>query len=79
MDIQVEGLSPLQCELADQIWACDSLDDVGDFINGLPKRLRGQAKFVFEMMTIAVVDNLVDNSTEYPEAQNILQKILKNG
>lgn len=79
MNITIEGLSELQRELADSIWACDSQEDVGDFINSLSKRLRGQARFVHELMILAVVDNLVDNSTEYPQAQELLENISKNG
>lgn len=77
MEIQVEGLSALQRELADQIWACDSQEDVDNFIGALPKRLRGQARFVKEMMTIAVWDSVVKEQQEYPEAMVVLDKFMK--
>ncbi len=77
MEIQVEGLSALQRELADQIWACDSQEDVDNFIGALPKRLRGQARFVKEMMTIAVWDSVVKEQQEYPEAMTVLDKFMK--
>lgn len=77
MEIQVEGLSALQRELADQIWACDSQEDVDNFIGALPKRLRGQARFVKEMMTIAVWDSVVKEQQEYPEAMMVLDKFMK--
>ncbi len=77
MEIQVEGLSALQRELADQIWACDSQEDVDNFIGALPKRLRGQARFVKEMMTIAVWDSVVKEQQEYPEAMAVLDKFMK--
>jgi len=54
--ITVEGLSSLQRELADQIWQCDSEEDVEAFIDQLPKRLRGQARVVHELMIAAVFD-----------------------
>jgi hypothetical protein len=76
MEIQVEGLSALQRELADQIWACDSQEDVDNFIGALPKRLRGQARFVKEMMTIAVWDSVVKEQQEYPEAMAVLDKFM---
>lgn len=77
MEIKLYGLSALQRELADQIWACDSQEDVDDFIGALPKRLRGQAKFVKEMMTIAVWDSVVESQQEYPEAMTVLDKFMK--
>lgn len=76
MEIQVHGLSALQRELADQIWACDSQEDVDQFIGALPKRLRGQARFVKEMMTIAVWDGVVEQQQEYPEAMAVLDKFM---
>lgn len=57
--MEIQGLSKLQMELADLMWEMDTLDDVHNFINQLPKRMRGQAKLVLEMMTVAAVDDMV--------------------
>lgn len=59
--MEIQGLSKLQMELADLMWELDTLDDVHNFINTLPKRMRGQAKLVLEMMTVAAVDDMVSN------------------
>jgi len=77
MEIEIRGLSPLQMELADQIWACDSEDDVSEFIGGLPKRLRGQARFVRELMIAAVWDNVVKEQQDCVEAREVLDKFMK--
>jgi hypothetical protein len=77
MEIKVYGLSALQRELADQIWACDSEEDVSEFIGALPKRLRGQARFVREMMIAAVWDNVVEEQQEFPEVMEMLDKFMK--
>lgn len=77
MDITITGLTPLQRDLADKIWACDSEDDVVEFIGSLPKRLRGQARFVHEMMILAVWDNVVEKQQEFPEARQVLDKFMK--
>ena len=57
--MEIQGLSKLQMELADVMWEMDTLDEVYDFINSLPKRMRGQAKLVLQMITIAAVDDMV--------------------
>jgi hypothetical protein len=75
MEIQIEGLSPVQRELADRIWECDSEADVSTFIAGLPKRLRGQARFVKEMMTLAVWDDVVKEQQEFPQVMELLDNI----
>lgn len=76
MEITITGLSALQRELADQIWACDSEDDVSEFIGGLPKRLRGQARFVRELMIAAVWDNVVKEQQDCVEAREVLDKFM---
>ena len=59
--MEIQGLSKLQMELADQMWSIETLDEVHDFINQLPKRLRGQARLVLEMMTVAAIDEMVSD------------------
>jgi hypothetical protein len=54
--ITIEGLSELQRELADQIWQCDSQEEVTEFIAQLPKRLRAHAELVRELMIAAAID-----------------------
>ena len=77
MEITITGLSALQRELADQIWACDSEDDVTEFIGALPKRLRGQARFVRELMIAAVWDNVVNTPQDCEQAREVLDNIMK--
>lgn len=77
MTITINGLTPLQRKLADQIWACDSEDDVAEFIGALPHRLRGQARVVREMMIAAVWDDVVEKQQEFPEAMWALDKFAK--
>ena len=54
--IQIEGLSKQQVALAKRLWALDSMDEVDDYISQLPKRLRGQARLVRELMIAAALD-----------------------
>jgi hypothetical protein len=60
MEITIQGLSELQRELADQIWACDSQEAVQQFIAQLPKRLRPHAELVHELMIAAVMDQQME-------------------
>jgi len=75
MDITITGLTPLQRDLADKIWACDSEDDVVEFIGALPKRLRGQARLVHELMMAAVWDDVVEKQQEFPEVMELLDNL----
>ena len=59
--MEIEGLSKLQMELADDLWELDTLDEVSDYINCLPKRLRGQARLVLAMLEVAAIDDMVSD------------------
>ena len=75
MDITITGLTPLQRDLADQIWACEGTDDVAEFIDALPQRFRAQAQLVHELMIAAVWDNVVKTQQEFPEVMALLDNI----
>jgi hypothetical protein len=62
MEITIQGLSELQRELADQIWACDSQEAVQQFIAQLPRRLRPHAELVRELMIAAAIDQEMEVS-----------------
>jgi hypothetical protein len=59
--IQLHGLSPLEVELADKIWACETREDVKGFIAALPtKFMRAKAIGLYHMMIIEVIDAEMD-------------------
>ncbi len=71
MEITIEGLSELQRELADQIWQCDSQEDVAAFIAQLPRRLRPHAELVHELMIAAVFDQDMEVD---PSVQDLISR-----
>lgn len=73
MDIELVGLTPLQQDLAEKIWALDTQDAVEEFVNGLPRNLRRQAQVVMEMMIAAAFDEEMDTGL----AQEVLAQITK--
>ena len=58
--IEIQGLSKQQVALANRLWALDSMDEVDNYISQLPKRLRGQARTVRELMIAAALDQCMD-------------------
>jgi hypothetical protein len=73
MDIELIGLTPLQKDLAEKIWALDTQDAVEEFVNGLPRNLRRQAQVIMEMMIAAAFDEEMDTEL----AQEVLAQITK--
>ena len=63
-DIQIQGFSPLQREIADRIWAMDSQHEVEHYIYGLPRRMRQQAWTVLNMIIAAELDLYMESSEE---------------
>jgi hypothetical protein len=74
--IKIEGLSPLQVQLADLIWSCQSQDEVELLIRNLPtEEYRRTATVMMEMIVVAAIDEVVD-ATDY-EDYKAARKVLK--
>jgi hypothetical protein len=59
--IQLHGLSPIEVELADRLWALDTKEEVQKFIANLPtRRLRGMAIGLYHLMLIESMDEAMD-------------------
>lgn len=58
--ITIQGLSPRQYQLADQIWSCDSQEDVKRFIAALPGEYKQDAELVHDLMVAAVFDEQLE-------------------
>lgn len=58
MNMTIVGLSRLQCDLADRLWACDTEQDIEALMQSLPVSLRRQAAVVRVMITAAELDHI---------------------
>jgi hypothetical protein len=77
--IKIEGLSPLQVQLADLIWSCQSQDDVDLLIRNLPtEEYRRTATVMMEMIVVAAIDEVVDATDyqDYKAANKVLNGII---
>ncbi len=72
--IQIQGLSRQQVELADRMWSMEDMSEVNEFIELLPKRLRGQARVVRELMIAAAIDSEMDNC-DLSLAKEVIDKL----
>ena len=63
-DIQIQGLSPLQRDLADRIWSMDTEQEVQEFVMTLPKSLKREAWVVMQMIMLAELDTYMEVSDE---------------
>jgi hypothetical protein len=51
--MHIEGLSPLQIDLANRIWSMDTTEEVMAFFDGLPRSLKVEAYIVYQMIVWA--------------------------
>lgn len=72
--ITVEGLSPLQKQLADRLWELESPEEVAAFILSLPRNLRAAALTVREMLVVAYIDSVVAEMPQFTEAEELVDK-----
>ena len=63
-DIQIQGLSPLQRDLADRIWSMDTEDQVQEFVGTLPRSLKREAWVVMQMIIAGELDSYMEVSDE---------------
>lgn len=63
-DIEIQGFSPLQKELADRIWSMDTEREVTEFVGTLPKSLKREAWVVMQMIIAAELDTYMEVTDE---------------
>ena len=73
MNIEIEGFTPLQRELADRIWALDSPDDVVAFFDTLPRNLLHDAYLVYRMIIETVWDDM--DLGDCAEAHAVIERV----
>ena len=64
MSMEIEGLSPLQQEIADQLWSLESPEQITEFFSLLPRSLLHDAYVVHQMMMWACRDSLEPDDFE---------------
>ena len=71
--MKIENLSPLQSELADRIWACETPEQVTALFDSLPRSLLHDAYVVFHMIIWTWLDE--QDVGDMPEAREVIDYI----
>jgi len=75
--MKIEGLTPLQIEIADHLWSIGTVDQCQAWLETLSPAIRDEAMVVMELMMMSVLDDIVDGMTRYPDADAIIKKVQK--
>lgn len=73
MDIEIEGFTPRQRELADRIWALETPEQVVEFFNTLPRNLLHDAYVVYRMIIETVWDDM--DLEDCAEANEVINRV----
>lgn len=71
--IRLEGLTPLQVELADKIWHLQTQEDVEHWLHQLPKNIRQQAISLLYLITVECIDQ--DPIDDFSLAQAVIRGV----
>jgi hypothetical protein len=71
--IEINGLTPYQVSLLDEMWACDTWQDFEEFMEALDPEDRAEALRLQRMILLAEMDELVAKSP-LKEANEVLDK-----
>ena len=73
-DLVLEGLSPLQIEIANVLWQIDTEAEIDSFIQTLPKRYIPEAIAVKELMVAACIDQALEDTEDLDLAKEVLER-----
>lgn len=76
--ISLDGLSKQQQWLAQQLWTCESLDEVADLRDSLDDDMYDDFYLVMELIFLADIDNFVIDENDCVDAIAIIEKV-RNG
>jgi len=71
--IEINGLTPYQVSLLDEMWACDTWQDFEEFLEALDPEDRAEALRLQRMILLAEMDELVAKSP-LKEANEVIDK-----
>lgn len=73
-DLVLEGLSPLQIEIANVLWQIETEAEIDSFILTLPKRYIPEALAVKELMVAACIDQALEDNGDLDLAKEVLER-----
>jgi len=73
--ISLYGLSDQQAWLAQQLWTCDSLDEIADLRDSIQDDMLPDLYLVMECIYMAHVDQYVETEEDCTTAKTILRRI----
>jgi uncharacterized membrane protein len=71
--ISLEGLTPMQQNLAQRIWEIEDQAQLTEFVQSLPRSVARQAYVVIQLMLLAAIDQ--EELGDMQEAHDVIERI----
>lgn len=75
--MKIDGLTPEQVALLDEMWACETLADFEEFLETLDPSEKLEALRLQKMILLAALDEDVAKMQQYPEASKVILDIMR--
>lgn len=73
----IDGLTAEQCKVLDELWACETLDDMQELLDSKSGDELREVITLREMIVLSLIDEDVAEMESYPDAESILRNITK--
>lgn len=75
--MRLNGLTMEQCELLDQMWALETIEELRMFIDSQEPSVQREIMTLRELLILGGIDDEVDEMKTYPDAEQMLRGIMK--
>ena len=75
--MRLNGLTMEQCELLDQMWALETIEELRMFIESQEPSVQREIMTLRELLILGGIDDEVDEMKTYPDAEQMLRGIMK--
>jgi predicted DNA-binding protein len=76
--LHIDGLTPRQVKICDQLWECNTPEDTSNFIKNLHPSLHNMAATLMQLIIHEALEEQIESMDCYPDAENMLKRLKKD-
>lgn len=74
--MRIEGLTSEQVKILDELWACETQEDLEQYVANKSEQQLQEIITLREMIILSHIDEQVEKMGRYPDVEKILRNIL---
>jgi hypothetical protein len=76
MDMSIDGMNSYQIKILDELWACDTVEEMQRFLESKTEEELQEIATLREMLVLAHIDEEVSQMKEFPEVLAMLKGLV---